>query len=69
MRDADRYQFGAGSRTCIGKNISLIELNKLVPELYRHFKFELEEDEWQTENVFFVKPSFRCRVVPREGPW
>ncbi|PKY06141.1 pisatin demethylase [Aspergillus campestris IBT 28561] len=61
------FSFGAGSRTCIGKNISLIELNKLVPELYRHFEFELEGDEWQTENVFFVKPSFRCRVVSREG--
>ncbi|PLN82356.1 pisatin demethylase [Aspergillus taichungensis] len=45
------FSFGAGSRTCIGKNISLIE--------------ETEGDEWQTENVFFVKPSFRCRVVPR----
>ncbi|CAI7653533.1 unnamed protein product [Penicillium discolor] len=57
--------FGAGSRTCIGKNISLLEITKLIPELYRRFDFQLEGDEWQTDNVFFVKPSFTCRVVSR----
>lgn len=31
------FQFGAGSRTCIGKNISLMELYKLVPSFLRRF--------------------------------
>lgn len=30
-------QFGMGSRTCIGKNISLLEVYKLVPSLLRRF--------------------------------
>ena len=30
-------QFGAGSRTCIGKNISLMEIYKIVPSFLRRF--------------------------------
>jgi cytochrome P450 len=32
------FQFGAGSRTCIGKNISLMEIYKLVPSFLRRFE-------------------------------
>ena len=32
------FQFGAGSRTCIGKNISLLEIYKLVPSFIRRFE-------------------------------
>ena len=35
---AAMFHFGAGSRTCIGKNISILEIYKLVPNLLRHFK-------------------------------
>lgn len=31
-------QFGMGSRTCIGKNISLLEIYKLVPTMLRRFE-------------------------------
>jgi cytochrome P450 len=31
-------QFGMGSRTCIGKNISLLEIYKLVPGVLRRFE-------------------------------
>lgn len=34
-------QSGAGSRTCIGKNISLLEMSKVLPHLYRKFEFKL----------------------------
>lgn len=33
--------FGMGSRTCIGKNISLLEIYKLVPSLLRKFNVSL----------------------------
>lgn len=32
------FQFGAGSRTCIGKNISLMETYKMVPSVLRKFE-------------------------------
>ncbi|KAM0273135.1 hypothetical protein ACHAQH_008484 [Verticillium albo-atrum] len=32
------FSFGAGSRTCIGKNISLLEIFKLVPAVLRTFE-------------------------------
>ena len=35
---ATMFQFGAGSRTCIGKNISLLEIYKIVPSFLRRFK-------------------------------
>lgn len=34
-------QFGMGSRTCIGKNISLLEIYKLVPTFLRRFEVRL----------------------------
>ena len=35
---ATMFQFGAGARTCIGKNISLLEIYKLVPSFLRRFE-------------------------------
>jgi cytochrome P450 len=32
------FQFGMGARTCIGKNISLLEIYKLVPSVLRKFQ-------------------------------
>ncbi|KAL3471768.1 pisatin demethylase [Aspergillus californicus] len=55
------FTFGAGARTCLGRNIALLELAKLIPQLYRYFEFELE-GAWQTTNVFLVKPSFTCKI-------
>lgn len=61
--------FGLGSRTCIGKNISLLEINKLVPTLVRDFDFEFSpevERRWDVRNRWFVKPmDFKAKVVPR----
>ncbi|KAL2837836.1 cytochrome P450 [Aspergillus pseudoustus] len=31
------FVFGAGSRTCVGKNIFLIEMHKIIPQLLRDF--------------------------------
>ncbi|EPE03093.1 pisatin demethylase [Ophiostoma piceae UAMH 11346] len=35
------FSFGAGARTCIGKNISLLEIYKLVPAILRTFETQV----------------------------
>ncbi|KAK3294215.1 cytochrome P450 [Chaetomium fimeti] len=35
------FQFGGGSHLCIGRNLALLEINKLVPRLLRDYRFEL----------------------------
>jgi cytochrome P450 len=64
--------FGMGSRTCIGKNISLLEMSKLVPQLVRNFNFELDEylqaAGLKSLNRWFVKQqNFRGKVFARAG--
>ncbi|KAL5040821.1 hypothetical protein BDW71DRAFT_33319 [Aspergillus fruticulosus] len=51
------FVFGAGSRTCVGKNISLIEMHKIIPQLLRDFTFRLHRpgEEWKTKNAWFVQ--------------
>ncbi|KIX07296.1 uncharacterized protein Z518_01949 [Rhinocladiella mackenziei CBS 650.93] len=67
--DAYYLPFGLGSRTCIGRNISYLEMSKLIPKIVKTFDFELEhpEREWSTENNWFVKPTdFRAKVRLRQ---
>lgn len=50
--NANMVQFGMGSRTCIGKNISLLEVYKLVPSLLRRFDVSfstLSKTPWHPE--------------------
>ncbi|KAL8906484.1 MAG: hypothetical protein Q9207_002022 [Kuettlingeria erythrocarpa] len=51
--------FGAGARTCIGKNISLSEIYKVVPQLVRNFRMRLAEPAkgWRTQNYWFNKQT------------
>ncbi|KAJ5986621.1 hypothetical protein N7451_010986 [Penicillium sp. IBT 35674x] len=63
--DRNFMAFGGGARTCIGKNISLLEIGTLVPNLIRSFHFELVDQnlEPECENVWFVKQkNIRCKV-------
>ena len=70
--EVERYffAFGMGSRTCIGKNLSLLEVGKLIPEVVRRFEFVLDDEvkdkEWRSVSRWFVKPENFCgRVVER----
>lgn len=61
--------FGLGSRTCIGRHISFLEMSKLIPQIVRQFDFELAHPDrpWKTENNWFVKPvDFEVRVSLRK---
>ncbi|KAF5582217.1 pisatin demethylase cytochrome P450 [Fusarium pseudocircinatum] len=46
------FAFGAGSRTCIGKNISLLEMYKMVPALLRRYELEFPsaDNTWHLNN-------------------
>ena len=60
--------FGMGARTCIGKNISMLEMSKAIPYIIRKFDFELEKTDqsWKTANYWFVKQlDFNVRVQQR----
>lgn len=55
--NASMLQFGSGARTCIGKNISLLEMYKLVPAFMRRFDIEFADasQPWVLHNAWFVK--------------
>jgi len=60
--------FGLGSRTCIGRHISFLEMSKLIPQIVRDFDFELKDPDrpWTTENNWFITPTnFRVAVKIR----
>lgn len=60
------FQFGLGSRTCLGKHISILEMSKLIPRLVRDYDFTPLRKTWTTENCWFVKPTdFEVHVQPR----
>lgn len=68
----DRYMlaFGGGTRTCLGKNIALIELYKLTPQLVWNFRFEFfdqNKTQWHTRNTFFARQEgIHAKVKPRK---
>lgn len=56
-----------GSRTCIGRHISTLEMSKLIPQIIHDFDFELYDNRgWKTRNWWFVKAmGFKVRVKAR----
>ncbi|KGO45880.1 Cytochrome P450 [Penicillium expansum] len=67
--DGMMLQFGAGSRTCIGKNISLMEIYKIIPSFLRRFEVQLAhpDQEWKLWNAWFVRQhNFKTIFTPRE---
>ncbi|KAF5617651.1 cytochrome P450 monooxygenase [Fusarium tjaetaba] len=56
MKRAD-MTFGRGSRTCLGKNIGMMETCKAVPTLLKAFDISLvdPEKEWRLRNSWFVR--------------
>ncbi|KIW13441.1 hypothetical protein PV08_08629 [Exophiala spinifera] len=68
LMDRNWLAFGAGARTCLGKNISLMEMSKLVPQLLRRYHVQLADPaaEWTLHDYWFVKQEgLRCVLTRR----
>ncbi|KAE8149811.1 cytochrome P450 [Aspergillus avenaceus] len=61
------FNFGAGTRSCPGKTISLLEMHKIIPQLLREFDIRTcREPSWKTKNVWFVQQEeFICYLQAR----
>jgi cytochrome P450 len=49
--------FGTGKRTCLGKNIAMLETHKLVPAILMRYEIRLAEPEkeWRVRNSWIVR--------------
>ncbi|EKG10859.1 Cytochrome P450 [Macrophomina phaseolina MS6] len=56
LMDRHMIQFGGGSHVCIGRNLALLEMNKVLPTLLRDYAFELvhPEKDLDFHTYFFV---------------
>ncbi|KAL6703106.1 hypothetical protein ACN47E_010243 [Coniothyrium glycines] len=67
LRDSMMLAFGAGSRTCIGKNISLLEITKILPQIVRKFDFVFDNaGPPPTYCAWFVYLRYNVQVKLRE---
>ncbi|TVY15514.1 Pisatin demethylase [Lachnellula arida] len=69
LMEQSSFAFGHGAESCIGKNISILEITKFVPQLLRLFTLEWAspEEEWSICGVWFAKQSgVMMRVIPRK---
>ncbi|OJJ68595.1 hypothetical protein ASPBRDRAFT_199027 [Aspergillus brasiliensis CBS 101740] len=60
--------FGAGHRVCLGKNLSYLEVYKLVPSMLQRYQLELANPtaDWSLETKWFTMPSgFHVRIKSR----
>ena len=70
MKRADLV-FGAGSRSCLGKNVSFLEIYKAVPSLLLAYRFQIVDGgmgkaEWEVQNRWIVRQSgFDCFLKVR----
>jgi cytochrome P450 len=62
--------FGGGSRICMGRNLSLMEVYKVAPSLIATFDIELEDPNehwWYCSRWFLRTKGVVCKLKPRSG--
>ncbi|CAI4213403.1 unnamed protein product [Parascedosporium putredinis] len=50
------FQFGGGAHVCIGRNLALLEINKVIPRIIRDYDLELvnPSQPLKANSTFFV---------------
>ncbi|KAK4869185.1 hypothetical protein LT330_006185 [Penicillium expansum] len=68
LNPALNFAFGGGSRVCLGKNISLLEMAKVIPEVVRYFdiRFEKPGQPWELDVGWFTWSSYKCWIEERK---
>lgn len=53
------FTFGAGARNCIGKNLAMMQLTKIIVELYRNFEITLAnpDKDWTVSGGWLTRQS------------
>ncbi|RSL84570.1 hypothetical protein CEP51_003790 [Fusarium floridanum] len=65
VRIAGSFAFGAGPRSCLGKNVSILEMSKAIPQIVQNFDIEIQQGSWKHESWFFVKPEYKAQIKSR----
>ncbi|EUC29979.1 hypothetical protein COCCADRAFT_29025 [Bipolaris zeicola 26-R-13] len=64
----ESFAFGQGSRSCIGKNISILEMSKAIPQVVQNFDIDISTTStqaWSTKCRWFVKPDYKALLRRR----
>ncbi|KAI1298515.1 cytochrome P450 family protein [Xylaria venustula] len=63
------FAFGAGTRTCIGRHISWLEIEKLIASLVMRYDFKFADDAKITERsgALVILRGFRVQITRRES--
>ena len=69
LMERSMLHFGAGNHLCLGKNISAIEMYKVVPSLMRTFKVGLRCDSNCTCETFANLSREQIELVDPEKDW
>ena len=70
QRESYFFTFGRGPRTCLGKSVSLMEMNKLIPALVMSYDLNIadEKKDWTYYNDWFCRQEdFMVKVGKRSA--
>ncbi|GKT76950.1 pisatin demethylase [Colletotrichum tofieldiae] len=67
QKPSESFSFGGGSRVCIGKNISLLEIFKVIPQIVREFDLHFDGEDWELKSTWFVYPRYTGQISLRKN--